>query len=83
MTDQLFDRPIQTATAISKGTSISRFTIIQAGQHGLFGDDAYQSGATWLIDTTGEQFRQWLAAHEKHARGKGQQEKELKGEENS
>lgn len=72
----LFERPIQTIAAIAVATGISRITLAQACQHGLFGEDAYQSGATWLIDTNGEQFHQWLAAHPQRRR-----EKRAKGSE--
>ncbi len=78
----LFERPIQTIIAVSEKTEISRITLAQAAQRGAFGEDAYQSGATWLIDTNGEHFHQWLTAHWQQARVKRQQEKESKGEEN-
>jgi len=81
MTEQpLFQRPVQAVAAISKTTGISRFTLVQACQHGLFGEDSYQSGSTWLIDTTGEHFRQWLAAHRSQPRKKGQKKVEPPGE---
>ncbi len=69
----LFERPIQTATAISQRTGISRFTIIQACQKKLFKEDAYQSGATWLIDSTGQHFLKWLAEHETQPRVVGKE----------
>ena len=72
----LFERPIQTIAAIAAAFGISRITLAQACQHGLFGEDAYQSGATWLIDTNGERFRQWLVAHEQQARVKGRKKRQ-------
>jgi hypothetical protein len=77
----LFQRPIQAVAAVSQQTSISRFTIIQACQHGILGEDVYRSGSTWLIDTQGESFRQWLAAHEQQPRVKGRKKHTRKKDE--
>ena len=77
MTEQsLFERPIQTIPAIAEKYHISRFTLVQAAQRGDFGEDAYRSAATWLIDTTGDQFQQWLTAHEQYVKGRKTQEQQ-------
>ena len=66
-----FERPVQTIKAVSKATRISRFTLAQAAQRGDFGEDAYKSEGTWLINTRGEHFRRWLAAYPTQWRVKG------------
>lgn len=78
MTQLLFERPVQTIKAISLTTGISRTTILKACQKGLLGDCLYRSGDTWLIDTSCQQFIEWLAAHPTQRRVRGQLNKNLR-----
>jgi hypothetical protein len=75
-------RPIQTVKAVSEATGISRFTIVQAIGRGDFGEDAYQSGSTWLIDTTGPHFQRWLRAYSTQPRVKGRLDRKPRSPEN-
>lgn len=70
-----FERPVQTVKAVSVATGISRSTLLQAAQRSDFGEDAYKSEGTWLIDTTGKQFLAWLERHWKQSRVKGEANK--------
>lgn len=66
-----FERPVQTVRAVQDATGINRSTILQALGKGAFGESAYKSGDTWLIDTEHADFKQWLEAHWQQARVKG------------
>lgn len=66
-----FDRPVQTIKGVSTVTGISRTTILKTCQSGRLGDCAYRSGDAWLIDTSCQQFIEWLAAHPQQRRVKG------------
>ncbi len=74
MTEQLFERPVQTIKAISIVTGISRTTILKACQKGRLGECAYRSSDAWLIDTTCQQFTEWLAAHPYQRRVRGRKQ---------
>jgi hypothetical protein len=69
---RLFDYPIQTIKAVSMVTGISRTTLLKASKNGLMGDCVYQSGDTWLIDTSCQQFQRWLTMYPTQRRVKGQ-----------
>jgi hypothetical protein len=71
MTEQLFDSPVQTIKAVSMATGISRTTLLKAIQNGLMGECVYRSADSWLIDTSCQQFQQWLTAHPTQRRVKG------------
>lgn len=81
MTEQpLFEYPVQTIKAISLATGISRTTILKAivptkGRKGPMYRCAYRSGDAWLIDTSCQQFQQWLAAHPTQRRVRGRLDK--------
>jgi excisionase family DNA binding protein len=51
----------QTIREVSEATGISRFTLQQVAKKGVI--PARQSGATWLIDTESQVFRDWEKAH--------------------
>ena len=68
-----FERPVQTVRAVQDATGINRSTILQALGKGAFGEAAYRSGDTWLIDTEHDDFKQWLKAHWGQSRVKGSQ----------
>lgn len=67
-----FDHPIQAIAAVRVATEISRTTILKACQKGPLKACSYESGDTWLIDTTSAPFQQWLAARPTQRRVKGQ-----------
>lgn len=74
-----FERPVQAVRAVQDATGINRSTILQALNRGAFGEAAYRSGDTWLLDTEHSDFKQWLNAHWRQARVKGgQSEQEQK-----
>lgn len=64
-----FDRPVQTATAISKVSGIYRTTLTRACVGGRLGQAAYRSEDAWLIDTSHEDFKKWLETYEQRAKG--------------
>ncbi len=51
---------MKTIKELSVEHGIDRSTLLKAAQRGAFGEAAWQSGATWLIDDTSEAFRAWL-----------------------
>jgi hypothetical protein len=76
-----FERPVQTIAAVSAATGISRTTILKAikptkSRKGLIEECAYRSGDAWLIDTSCQQFQQWLIAHPTQRRVRGKRTKE-------
>lgn len=77
-----FEHPVQTIPSVSEASGISRFTLVQAAQRGDFGADAYKSGGTWLVNTTGPQFQHWLATHATTPRVKGRLAREQRRDEN-
>lgn len=64
----LFEHPVQTIRVISDTTGVKRDTILKAIKAGRISACAYQSGDTWLIDTSCTQFKNWLEAHPYQAR---------------
>lgn len=63
-----FERPVQAVRAVQDATGINRSTILQALGKGAFGEAAYKSGDTWLIDTDHADFKRWLEAHWQQSR---------------
>lgn len=72
-----FDRPVQTATAISAVSGINRTTITRACVGGKLGKAAYRSMDTWLIDTEHKDFQNWLEVYEQQSRVKGERKKKI------
>jgi hypothetical protein len=58
-----FERPIQAIKAVSEELKIPRDTIRKALLRGDLGDCAYQSGNTWLIDTSCLHFKDWFLGY--------------------
>ncbi len=77
-----FERPVQAVRAVQDATGINRSTILQALGKGAFGEAAYKSGDTWLLDTGHPDFKNWLEAHWQQARVKGQR-KRARGEQDT
>lgn len=65
----------KTIKQISTEENISRSTVLQAAQRGVFGLSAHKSGDTWIIDTDSALFTSWLNAHWQQARVKGSSKK--------
>jgi hypothetical protein len=66
----LFIHPVQTIRAISNETGVPRDTVLKAIKSGLISACAYQSGDTWLVDTSCIKFKHWLEAHPLHPRSR-------------